>query len=102
MTTEAEGLSSATYLPDGPQVDVPVTTLTAGGWTQCHKELYSNKLNNAQVQEIQEVCSGDRIFIGCKRVGADRLTVAAWGRKTTVFPDKPLDVRGQTEMMSSI
>ena len=87
MTTEAEALPSATYLPDGPQVDVPVATLTARGWTLCHQELYSNVLDNTQFEEIQDKCHGEKVFLGCKRVGDDRLTLAAWGRKTTVFTD---------------
>ena len=84
---EAEALPSATYLPEGPQVGVPVVTLTAGGWTLCHQELYSNVLDNTQFEEIQDTCHGEKVFLGCKRVGADRLTVAAWGRRTTVFTD---------------
>jgi len=74
------------YFPDGPQVNVSIDTLTAGGWTLCHKELYSNNLTDAKVAQIQEMCDGDNIMIGCKPSGtADRLSVAAWGRRKTVF-----------------
>ena len=64
-----------------------MATLTARGWTQCHKELYSKPLYNNQFEEIRKKCHGEKVFVGCKRVGSDRLTVAAWGRKTTVFTD---------------
>jgi len=75
------------YLPDGPQVDVPIATLTSGGWTLCHKELYINVLNDTMVGPIQGKCHKNRIFLGCKRVGTDLLTVAAWGNRATVFTD---------------
>ena len=30
-------------------------------------------------------CYKQNVMVGCKRVGSNHLTVAAWGRKTTVF-----------------
>jgi len=86
------------YQPDGPQVDILVATLTGRGWTQCHKELYSYLLDNNQFEEIGEKCHGEKVFVGCKRVGSDLLTVAAWGRKATVFTD----VTDENETCSTI
>ena len=77
--------TGASYLPDGPQIDVPVSTLTSGGWTQCHTELYSNHLDDAQVDAIQEKCNKAKTFMACKEVGSDTLTLAAWANTATVF-----------------
>ena len=44
-------------------------------------------MDNNQIEEIRNKCHGEKVFVGCKRVGSDRLTVAAWGRRTTVFTD---------------
>ena len=73
------------YLPDGPQINVSISTLTLGGWTQCHTELYSNELDDAQVDAIQEKCNNTKTFVACKKVGSDILTLAAWANTTTVF-----------------
>ena len=59
--------------------------MAAGGWTQCHKELYNNPLNDSQVEEIKKKCFGKRTFMACQRVGSDHLTLAAWGKQSTVF-----------------
>ena len=67
--------------------------LAAGGWSQCHQELYSNALDNTQVDEIQDTCHGEKVFLGCRKVGDDHLTVAAWGRKATVFTNVTDEVR---------
>ena len=79
------GPQLATYLPDGPQMNVPKDTLTSGGWTQCHTELYSNALDDDQVDVIQEKCSAAKTFMACKEVGSDILTLAAWANTATVF-----------------
>ena len=68
-----------------PQMNVPISTLISGGWTQCHKELYSNRLDDAQVNVIQEKCNNTKTFMACKEFGADYLTLAAWANTTTVF-----------------
>jgi len=70
------------YLPEGPQMNVPIDTLTSGGWTQCHTESYSNRL---QIDVIQGKCSAAKTFMACKEVGSDILTLAAWANTATVF-----------------
>ena len=82
---EKDTFTGATYLPDGPQINVVLGELYFGGWTQCHKELYSNVLDDAQVDVIKEKCSGPKTLMACKKVGDDYLTLAAWANTTTVF-----------------
>ena len=41
----------ASYLPSGPQVNIPLERVTSGGWTQCHSQLFSVRIVDEKYQE---------------------------------------------------
>lgn len=39
--------AAVTYPPVGPQKDVPISTVTAGGWTLCYSALFGTPFGNS-------------------------------------------------------
>lgn len=72
------------YLPFGPQVDVPVDTVTGGGWTECFRDLYAD---NWDVDELLANCPGTRLMLACRPTGSTTLTVLAQGAREDVTFD---------------
>ena len=70
------------YYPSGPQLNVPISTITNGGWTLCwsglygQQELLSNLTNNCTKKYLMEVGGA---------VGASTYLLAAAGERTAVF-----------------
>ena len=58
----------ASYKPAGPQVNVPATTATSGGWTVCHSELYN--ANTAALTTVLATCNKPGLMLACRPVGA--------------------------------
>lgn len=52
------------------------------GWRECYRERYSD---SESVATLLERCSGARIVMGCRRVGADEWQVLAEGPREDVF-----------------
>jgi len=77
--------SKAIYQPIGPQKSVPETTVVNGGWTSCHKEYFNKAMTDSSIQTIQGKCTGAKIMLACRPVGASKLTVLAWADRATVF-----------------
>jgi hypothetical protein len=72
------------YLPVGPQTNVPVNTVTEGGWTECFRNLYNQSWN---VDELLSVCSGTRLMLACRSTGSDTLTLLAQADRNDVTFD---------------
>ena len=102
LVIEKDTFTGATYLPDGPQMNVSISTLTSGGWTQCHTELYSNVLDDAQIDVIQGKCNNTKTFMACKKVDSDHLTLAAWANTTTVYAVTDTDSQCQDSCTSQV
>jgi len=68
----------------GVMTDVPVAELT--GWTQCFQDLYSAS-GETTLAEIETQCSGAKLLLGCRAVGASTLRVAAWAPREDVLFD---------------
>ena len=84
------GLSSlaaaqATYLPTGVQQSVPVTTVTSGGWTECHRALYG--ATGTSVASVLAACGGDRLMLACRQTGSPTLSVLAQAPRADVIFD---------------
>ena len=45
----------ASYLPSGPQVNIPLERVTSVGWTQCHSQLFSVRIVDEKYQEKRKV-----------------------------------------------
>ncbi|MGB3728841.1 MAG: IPTL-CTERM sorting domain-containing protein, partial [Thermodesulfobacteriota bacterium] len=71
----------AQYLPVGPQVNVPQSTVTNGGWVECYRDTYDNFMN---ADEVLANCPGDRLMLACKPVGSQTLMLLAQGERSDV------------------
>jgi len=56
-------------------------------WALCHKETYDTELNSAGVGSILNQCSGSKLLLGCRKVGAQNLQIAAMGNRADVLYD---------------
>jgi hypothetical protein len=72
------------YLPVGPQVDVPVTVVSSGGWTECYRDTYDNELN---AETVLERCPGDLLMLSCRPAGSSTLTLLAQAPREDVTFD---------------
>ena len=61
--------NAQTYLPVGPQVDVPVSVVSTGGWIECYRDTYDNQLN---AETVLERCPGDLLMLSCRPTGSIR------------------------------
>lgn len=69
--------------PFGIHQDPSASALAAAGYTLCHSELYSS--SGTSVAAIAGSCNWMNVVVGCRRVGSDRLVVAAAGANGNVF-----------------
>jgi len=74
------------YRPSGPQTNVPMDTVTKGGWTQCYHDTYDAEL---QVSSLPTSCTKPNIMMACRR-GSDKnkLVLLAWADRGTVFNER--------------
>ncbi len=76
--------NAQTYLPVGPQVDVPVSVVSTGGWIECYRDTYDNQLN---AETVLERCPGDLLMLSCRPTGSSTLTLLAQGAREDVTFD---------------
>ena len=69
-----EANAQLTYLPVGPQTDVPVDTVTDGGWTECYRDIYASPLDP---DIVLSDCPGTLLMLSCRQTGSDTLTLLA-------------------------
>lgn len=74
-----------TYVPVGPQVNVPVATVTAGGWTECHSDLYN--VAGLDTTTVMAGCTGAQLMLACRPTGDATLTLLAQGPSADVIFD---------------
>lgn len=82
-------LLTATYLPVGPQVSVPATTATSGGWTACHTTTYDT--NTSVLSTVLANCNGARLMLACRPVGSVNFTLLAQAPRADVTFVTPND-----------
>lgn len=80
----SQGANAQTYLPVGPQVDVPTNVVTTGGWIECFRNTYDIPLD---AEEVLERCTGDRLMLSCQPTGSDTLTLLAQAPREDVTFD---------------
>ena len=74
----SEANAQPTYLPVGPQTDVPVATVTGGGWTECYRDFYANFMDASVVLSD---CPGDLLMLSCRNPKSSTLTLLAQGNR---------------------
>ncbi|TFG74693.1 MAG: IPTL-CTERM sorting domain-containing protein [Thermodesulfobacteriales bacterium] len=77
--------NAQTYLPVGPQTNVPVATVIGGGWTECYRDLYSNV--SLPVNTVLANCSGSQLMLACRQTRSNTLTLLAQGSRSDVTFD---------------
>ena len=76
---------AASYRPVSPQVNVPVTTVTKGGWKECYRDTYNT--SGASLSTIQTQCSGENLMLACRPAGSDTLQLLAQAPRADVLFD---------------
>jgi len=79
-----QGANAQTYLPVGPQVDVPTNVVTTGGWIECYRDTYDNELN---AETVLERCPGNHLMLSCRPTGSNILSLLAQGAREDVTFD---------------
>ena len=80
--------NAQTFLPVGPQTNVPVDTVTGGGWTECYRDTYDNFMN---AETVLSQCTGELLMLSCRPTGSDTLTLLAQGVRSDVTFDTGLN-----------
>ena len=73
-----------TYGPVGPQTNVPVSTVTTGGWTQCYTELYNADI---PITTVLAACPKAKLMLSCRPTGSTTLQLLAWAPRVDVIFD---------------
>jgi hypothetical protein len=78
------GVASAqpAYLPVGPQTDVPVATVSDGGWSQCYLDNYTDQLSAGSVLAA---CTQEHLMLACRTAGSSTLSVLAQAPRADVL-----------------
>ena len=76
--------NAQTYLPVGPQTNVPEGIVTGGGWKECFRNLYADSWD---IDELLANCPGTRLMLACRPTGSSTLTVLAQGAREDVTFD---------------
>ncbi|MCA1248614.1 PEP-CTERM sorting domain-containing protein [Massilia sp. MS-15] len=83
----AAGVANATpsFMPVGPQTNVAVSTVLAGGWTQCHVSSLATPIGTFG-EQVLNACQGGKLMMAGRVTGSDTLLVlAAADRADTIF-----------------
>lgn len=72
------------YTPFGPQTNVPVETVTDGGWTECYRDTYDIDMD---ANTVLAGCTGNLLILSCLPTGSDTLTLLAAGARSDVTFD---------------
>src|SRR6185437_1301654 len=73
------------YGPTGVQTNLPISTVTAGGWTQCYLDTYNVDLPVATITGTD--CTKAKLMLACRAAGATTLLTAAWAPRADVLFD---------------
>jgi hypothetical protein len=76
LATFATSASAAFYNPFGPQRNVSLSVITAGGWTLC----YSSQMHvaiGANAQHVLANCSGGRLMMAARETGDESFLLLA-------------------------
>ena len=64
------------YNPIGPQLNVPIATVTSGGWTECYDATMSVYIGNSG-ENVLNACTGDLLMMAGRVTGSSTLLVLA-------------------------
>lgn len=64
------------YNPVGPQTNVAISTVTAGGWTECYVATMGTPIG-ANASNVLNACSGDHLMMAGRQTGSSTLLLLA-------------------------
>lgn len=70
------------YLPVGPQQNVTLARVVAGGWSQCWVKPYAMDLD---VPGLMAACTRQRLMVACRRTGNPTIQLLAQAARSDVF-----------------
>jgi hypothetical protein len=76
--------NAQTYLPVGPQTNVPEGTVTDGGWVECYSDTYDVPMD---ADAVLDVCDGDLLMLTCRETGSSTIALLAQGERSDVIFD---------------
>jgi cysteine-rich repeat protein len=76
---------SLLWYVEGPQTNVPEDML--GGWEQCWSGTYGANGAGLTNTILGQACTGNRLLLACRPVGADTFTLLAMGERADVLFD---------------
>lgn len=85
LVSSPAAFAAPAYAPVGPQTNVPVATVTGGGWTTCYSDTYN--VSGASLATIQANCNKDLLMLACRPVGNSNFTTLAQGPRADVLFD---------------
>lgn len=71
-----EPAAAPAYYPSGPQKNVPVSTVTDGGWKQCAVKTMAEPVGT-NAEKILDTCTGDYLLLAGRETGSDTLLLLA-------------------------
>jgi len=77
--------SLSDYLPTGPQINVPTTTVLNGGWKECYISSYGESTKEDLPDIINNICTEDYLMMGCRYTGESRIQLLAWASREDVL-----------------
>ncbi|WAS96003.1 hypothetical protein [Nannocystis punicea] len=83
------------YWAEGPQVNVPVEDLV--GWSECFANLYSESEPGLTQDILGQDCTGSKLLMACRPVGADTFQLLAMGERADVLFDTGAQPNGTHE-----
>lgn len=73
------------YYPNGPQENIPYSTVTSGGWSLCYSDLMSD--SGTLLSTILSQCSGSYLMLGGRAVGSNTILLLAAAPRANVLYD---------------
>jgi hypothetical protein len=77
----------ATYLPVGPQMNVPLATVTGGGWSLCYSATMGTPFGSSAATTLANCGAGSLIMLAGRETGSSTLLVLAQTSKVDAFTD---------------
>ncbi|MCY1004126.1 hypothetical protein OV079_00795 [Nannocystis pusilla] len=83
------------YWAEGPQMDVPGDALV--GWSECFANLYGEHEPDLSTEVLGQQCTGSKLLMACRPVGAADFQLLAMGERADVLFDVGSQVDGKHE-----
>jgi hypothetical protein len=90
-----DGHHDALYWAVGPQQDVPAGDLD--GWEECFANVYDVAEPDLTDEILGEACTGSKLLMACRPVGADNFQLLAMGERADVLFDVGNQAGGKHE-----